>query len=158
MKNCTYCGTQIDDSVVFCPSCGANQSANTATQTGPEIKAAAMGASSTGDKYVGWTILGFLIPIVALILYLMWKDTEPSKALAVGKGGLMSISVSYPIAGLIIYLLWKDKYQDIAKACGICGIIGFALGVVTFIFSFVVGIILGLSGEAYAVMALPILI
>ena len=74
-------------------------------------------------------------------MWLVWKDSEPSKAIAVGKGGLMYVSLS-PIIGLVCYLITKDKYADIAKACGICAIIGLVLSIlytvlyVGFIFAF----------------------
>lgn len=42
----------------------------------------------------GFAILGFLIPLVGLILYLVWKDTTPQKAKSCGKGALIGVIVS----------------------------------------------------------------
>ena len=142
MKNCKYCGTEIDDAAVFCPSCGANQAADASGTSAPVTNAAA----NTGEKHTGFVVLGFFFPLIALILYLVWKDTEPAKAMACGKGGLMGLSFSYPLAALIIYIVMKDTYPDIAKACGICGIISLIVGVVVGIFSFVLMFLIGMSG------------
>ncbi len=142
MKNCKYCGTEIADEAVFCPNCGANQSLageGAGANAAPEVHASAY--SATAEKYTGWTVLGFFIPLVALICYFVWKDSEPLKARAVGKGGLMYVSLN-PIVGLIVYIVMKDNYPDISKACGICGIIGVVLNVFTFFLSFMFSFLL----------------
>jgi hypothetical protein len=111
----------MNDESVFCSTCGQSQA------TTQESFNAAPAAK---ESYVGWTVLGFLIPLVGLILWAVWKDSEPDKALAVGKGGLMMLCFSYPIVGLIVYLVMKENYPDIAKACGICAIISVGASVV----------------------------
>ncbi|MBQ7363015.1 MAG: zinc ribbon domain-containing protein [Clostridia bacterium] len=139
MKNCKYCGAEIIDEALFCPNCGANQSLNEekkAESAAPEVKPSAYTAQSN-EKFTGWTVLGFFFPLIALICYFVWKDTEPSKALAIGKGGLMSVSLSSPIIALVIYLVMKEQYPDVAKACGICGIIGIVVGVLSSILYFI---------------------
>ena len=78
MKYCKNCGAEIDDRAVICPKCGVSQ--NMAT---PE--------EDTGS--IGWGILGFCIPLVGLILYLVWKDTKPLTAKIAGKGALISVIV-----------------------------------------------------------------
>ncbi len=45
----------------------------------------------------GWGFLGFLIPLVGLILFLVWKDTKPKTAKAAGIGALVSV-----IAGIVL--------------------------------------------------------
>lgn len=39
----------------------------------------------------GWAILGFLIPIVGLILFIVWKDSKPKSSKAAGKGALINV-------------------------------------------------------------------
>jgi hypothetical protein len=41
----------------------------------------------------GFALLGFFIPVVGLILFLVWKDQSPLKAKSAGKGALASVIV-----------------------------------------------------------------
>ena len=47
-----------------------------------------------------WGLLGFCIPIVGLILFLVWKDSKPKSAKAAGIGALVSV-----IIGVVFYIL-----------------------------------------------------
>ena len=40
-----------------------------------------------------WGLLGFCIPIVGLILFLVWKDSKPKSAKAAGIGALVSVVI-----------------------------------------------------------------
>ena len=55
----------------------------------------------------GWGLLGFCIPIVGLVLYLVWKDTKPKTSKAAGKGALISvcITVGLYVLGLLAGLM-----------------------------------------------------
>ena len=48
----------------------------------------------------GWGLLGFCIPIVGLILFLVWKGEKPKTAKAAGMGALISV-----IIGVVFYIL-----------------------------------------------------
>lgn len=85
---CPHCGQEIDDRAVVCPKCGVPVSGKKVTNPND--------ASS-----FGWAFLGFLFPIVGLILFLIWKDESPLKAKSCGKGALVSVIVSAAIG--IIY-------------------------------------------------------
>lgn len=78
------------DEAVICPNCGCAQ--------GP------VGEKPQDAKSFGWALLGFCIPLVGLILYLVWKDQTPLKAKSCGKGALISVIVS--AAAYIIYVLF----------------------------------------------------
>lgn len=41
-----------------------------------------------------WGLLGFCIPVVGLILFLIWKDQKPKTAKAAGIGALVSVIVA----------------------------------------------------------------
>ena len=84
MKYCKNCGAQIDDHAYICPKCG--------------VKADNPNANDSGS--FGWCVLGFCIPLVGLILYLVWKDSQPENAKKAGMGALISV-----IAGVIIYVI-----------------------------------------------------
>lgn len=56
---------------------------------------------STEDKGgIGWGILSFLIPLVGLILFLVWKDSKPKTAKLAGTCALASV-----ILGVVYYVL-----------------------------------------------------
>ena len=97
MAFCRNCGSQISDGAVICPTCGVQQKA----------PSAAGSANDTGS--FGWGLLGFCIPIVGLILFLIWKDTQPRNAKKAGLGALISVIlsvvfyvISFVIAGAAI--------------------------------------------------------
>ncbi len=89
MAFCKNCGTEIDDRAVVCPKCGVAQ------QTVP------VGEDNGG---FGWGLLGFCIPIVGLVLFLVWKDTKPKTAKVAGMGALISVilSVVFYVLTLVI--------------------------------------------------------
>ena len=78
---CKNCGQEIDDKAVVCPHCGVAQR----EMSYDTIK---------DDGGVGWGILGCCIPVVGLILWLVWKDTKPQTAKAVGIGALVSVGLA----------------------------------------------------------------
>lgn len=47
-----------------------------------------------------WGLLGFCIPIVGLILFLIWKDQKPKTAKAAGIGALVSV-----ILAVVFYVI-----------------------------------------------------
>lgn len=72
---------------MICPKCGC--------ATGNRKAPAAEDSSG-----FGWAVLGFFIPIVGLILYLVWKNEYPMRARSAGKGALVSV-----ILGVIVYVI-----------------------------------------------------
>lgn len=89
MAFCKNCGAQIDDKAVVCPKCGVAQ------QTMP------VGEDTGG---FGWGLLGFCIPIVGLILFLVWKDTKPKTAKIAGKGALISVII-YVVFYVLMFIV-----------------------------------------------------
>ena len=71
---CSKCGKEIMDEAVVCPNCGCAVAPATTEVDAPSI---------------GFAVLGFFIPIVGLILYLVCKDKTPLKAKSAGKGALI---------------------------------------------------------------------
>ena len=87
---CSKCGKEINDEAVVCIHCGC----------AIENKKVSL-ANSNDAPNIGYAVLGFFIPIVGLILYLVNKDTAPLKAKSAGKGALIGFCVS--LAFSIIY-------------------------------------------------------
>ena len=80
---CSKCGKQVNDEAVICVHCGCAINNKKASVT------------DTNDApNTGFAVLGFLIPLVGLILYLINKDTAPLKAKSAGKGALIGFCVS----------------------------------------------------------------
>ncbi|MBR2498482.1 MAG: zinc-ribbon domain-containing protein [Clostridia bacterium] len=105
---CTKCGKEIDDDARFCSNCGSStgyQNSQEFYQNKPQV-------SSEDKTSFWWALLGFLIPIVGLILYLIWKDEYPLRAKCCGKGALVSVILEILFGVLSIIL----------------GAIGFSLG------------------------------
>lgn len=87
---CKKCGKEILDDAVICVHCGCStQGNNTAV------------ASANDAPSTGMAVLGFFIPIVGLILWLVNKDTKPLMAKSAGKGALIGFIVSIVLS--IIY-------------------------------------------------------
>lgn len=78
MKYCKNCGKEINDQSVVCPHCGVQQED--------------LAASGDSGSF-GWGLLGFCIPIVGLILFLVWKGDKPKTAKMAGMGALISVIV-----------------------------------------------------------------
>lgn len=84
MKFCSKCGHELVDEAVVCVNCGCSV-ADPATPAAPAVADA---------PNMGLAVLGFFIPLVGLILYLINKDTAPKKAKSAGKGALIGFIVS----------------------------------------------------------------
>lgn len=79
---CKTCGKEIHDEAVYCPHCGC----------ATEHKAQKQPVKDAPSD--GWAFLGFLFPLIGLILYLFWQESYPLRAKSVGKGALVSVIVS----------------------------------------------------------------
>lgn len=90
---CSKCGKEINDEAVVCVHCGC------AVQS----KAATAAVAADDAPNTGYAVLGFFIPIVGLILYLMNKDTYPLRAKSAGKGALISVILS--VVCYVIYFI-----------------------------------------------------
>lgn len=81
----------------------------TLPSNGRNVQNGGLGASSTQVQSakeggtVGWGILGFFIPIVGFILWLVWKDEHPARSRSAGIGCLVSVCLG--VVGSIIYVI-----------------------------------------------------
>lgn len=116
MKYCSNCGTQLSEGMKFCPNCGKAQSQYQQQPNyyndQPYLRNAQTSAPSQQDgKSFGFALLGFFVPVVGLILYLVWKDEMPLKAKSAGKGALVSVILVvisviavFILAGVAVYM------------------------------------------------------
>ncbi len=90
MKYCSTCGKQLYDNAVICPCCGV------------QVKAV--------DKpSKGFAAIGFLCPIIGLILYIVEHNNYPKKASSALKGALCGIIFLFalPVLSVILSLAMK---------------------------------------------------
>lgn len=71
MKYCSNCGNELNPNSEVCLNCGV------------KVKNTSNIEDNGG---IGYTLLGFFIPVVGLILWLIWKDTKPNCSKAAKKG------------------------------------------------------------------------
>jgi len=99
MKFCTKCGAQLDEGASFCPSCGAR-----ADGTEPYMPPQPQYNNTEDSPSFLYALLGFLFPIVGLILYLVMHDTQPKRAASAGKGALIGF-ISSIVFGILIVVI-----------------------------------------------------
>lgn len=106
MKYCEKCGAALPDESAFCTSCGAAVNAQPQPQVTPQPQqtyvAPQQPAVDTGS--FGWAVLGFFIPLVGLILFLVWKNEKPLSAKKAGIGAIVGV-VAYIVFWIVYYLL-----------------------------------------------------
>lgn len=81
----------------------------TLPSNGRNVQNGGLGASSTQVQSakeggtVSWGILGFFLPIVGFILWLVWKDEHPARSRSAGIGCLVSVCLG--VVGVILYVV-----------------------------------------------------
>ena len=78
----------------------AEENAEASTEENADAPAEAAPATTDASS-IGFAILGFFIPVVGLVLYLVNKNTYPKKAKSAGKGALIGFIVNIVIS--VIY-------------------------------------------------------
>ncbi|MBE6903851.1 MAG: zinc-ribbon domain-containing protein [Ruminococcaceae bacterium] len=87
---CKNCGKIIDDSATYCINCGTKFDNN---------------INETDDRSsFGFAILGFFIPIVGLILFLIYEGKKPKRAKSAGKGALVGFITKIVLSIILVIL------------------------------------------------------
>ena len=96
---CQYCGQELADNDAYCLKCGKSVNDN------KEI--ALREASAQGKASFGWAVLGFFLPVVGLILYIVWKAEHPSAAKKAGIGALAGVvtEIAVSIISIVISII-----------------------------------------------------
>lgn len=103
---CKYCGHELQDGSTFCTQCGRSLGEK------PKMKVARAIGEEKPDVIVlpkdgpsfGFAFLSFLIPLVGLVLYLVWKDLLPRRAHSCGFGALVSVVVSLVLNVILFFV------------------------------------------------------
>ena len=95
MKYCQFCGAKIEKSAKFCTKCGR-------ALDGGAVRGKATEENDAPNT--GFAILGFFLPIIGIILYVVYSSTAPKKAKSALKGAIAGFIVS-AILGVISSLI-----------------------------------------------------
>ena len=85
---CRSCGKNIDDSATYCINCGTRFD-------NKEVD---------DQSSFGFAILGFFIPIVGLILFLIYEGEKPKRAKSAGKGALIGFITKIVLSIILVIL------------------------------------------------------
>lgn len=86
---CKNCGKNNEDSAIYCNNCGTRLDNNEADDS----------------SSFGFAVLGFFIPIVGLILFLIYEGKKPKRAKAAAKGALIGF-ITKIVLSLILVILY----------------------------------------------------
>ena len=85
---CRSCGKNMDDSATYCINCGTRFD-------NKEVD---------DQSSFGFAILGFFIPIVGLILFLIYEGKKPKRAKSAGKGALIGFITKIVLSIILVIL------------------------------------------------------
>jgi len=96
---CKYCGRIIDDDSKYCVNCGNNMNNDNS------------GTVPVDAPSKGFAVLGFFIPIIGLILYLVYESKQPKRAKSAGKGALIGFitKIVVYIVIIILYIIFTSS-------------------------------------------------
>ena len=89
---CKNCGKMVDDTASYCDNCGTRIDKNFMTNV------------SEDSSSVWFAVLGFFVPIVGLILFLIYEDKKPKRAKMAGKGALVGFIINILISTALVIL------------------------------------------------------
>lgn len=89
---CKNCGRTVDDTSSYCNNCGAR------IDNKPNADV------SEDNSNLGFAILGFFIPIVGLILFLIYEEKKPKRAKSAGKGALIGFITEIVLTIILVIL------------------------------------------------------
>lgn len=95
---CPYCGKEINDNADVCLGCG--RSVSNFKKSG-----------NNDSNSVGWWFLGFFIPIVGLVLWLVWSGNTPKRAKRAGWGALVGTIVRVALVILVYVAVFALFYM-----------------------------------------------
>lgn len=91
---CKNCGRIIEEGSLYCNNCGTKVESNKNV--------------SEDSSSFGFALLGFFIPLVGLILFLIYEGKKPKRAKSAGKGALIGFitNIVLSIVLVILYIVF----------------------------------------------------
>lgn len=114
MPFCRECGKEIAEGTQYCPSCGASQRYSNDRYDPSQVQPYHQQQSYQNQQRqpnpydsgsFGWAVLGFFVPLVGLILWLVWMNEKPKSAKMAGIGALVSIIASVIFSIILVAVL-----------------------------------------------------
>ena len=111
---CKDCGKMLPEGADICPNCGKAQSESPvqivqrqdAAEPSVQIVQRQDAAADPSDRpSFGYAFLGFLLPVIGLILYLVWKDDTPLRARSCGRGAAVGFVIYFLLVLVCIILV-----------------------------------------------------
>ena len=99
--DCSNCGFKIGSNDLFCPNCGSKVVKKKETTKVVAEKIDEEKVDQSGEYSWAWGILGYFVPLVGLILFIVWHDTRKRDAKAAGIGALIKTIISF-----VVLILW----------------------------------------------------
>ena len=93
---CKKCGRELEEGSKFCDSCGNSTEETKVEKPNESIQ--------PKENNFGWGILGFFLPIVGLILFIIWLKKNKKAAKAAGIGALIGGIIG--IISIILFCVW----------------------------------------------------
>ena len=90
---CNNCGRPVDDNSTYCNNCGA--------RLNPMHEQSYIEDKSS----FGFALLGFFIPLVGLILFLIYEGKKPKRAKSAGKGALIGF-ITKIVLSIVLAVLY----------------------------------------------------
>lgn len=101
---CPSCNTANAYTNIVCEMCGVRLPWAAAVKSSlSSVQPPGAPQAVADSPNVGMAILGFFLPIVGLILFLVWRDTTPQRAASAGKGALAGVGFS-ALSGVVVFL------------------------------------------------------
>ena len=113
---CKNCGEFVPKNREECPFCGSkdlyveeNQVEKKDVEQKPVRKGKAVQETVVYDEYKNdyssftISLVSFLVPFAALILYMVWKDEYPLKAASAKRGGLIAVILTIVATVVLFY-------------------------------------------------------
>lgn len=85
---CSKCGKEVHNEAILCVGCGCYLKEETSLTQNSEGAGCFL------------SVLSFLIPLLGLILYLVWKDSKPVASNTCGKSALWGV-----LFGVFVYVI-----------------------------------------------------
>lgn len=108
MAFCPGCGSAIEPDTKHCPECGRKLYENEGGVAQPYVAqpqtvySPQMNMQPVDNGSFGWAVLGFFLPVVGLVLFLVWKDEKPKSAKQAGLGAFVCVVLSVVLAALCV--------------------------------------------------------